>query len=112
MKFIKHFSLLMLLAVLFSCGQPAPGTVKTVQFGIEGMSCAHSCAPTIQEKISAMAGVKAAKVDFESKSAWVSYDDGITNPEAIKNAVEAIAEGVYQVSSSKEIAAFPKDSIQ
>ena len=114
MAYIKQISAALLLVLCISCGQTAsaPGVVKNVAFSIEGMSCAHSCAPTIQENVMGINGVKEAKVSFENKVASVSYDDGITNPEAIKQSIESIAEGVYKVTAVNEIAQMPKDSLQ
>ncbi|MCX6182361.1 MAG: heavy-metal-associated domain-containing protein [Bacteroidetes bacterium] len=110
MEYIKRFSLLAILAVLFSCGS-TPGEIKNVAMTVEGMSCAHSCAPTIKDKLLETNGVKEAKVSFDTKTALVVYDSGITDPETIKSAVESIAEGAYQITDIKEIAAMPKDSV-
>jgi len=111
MEYIKRAALFIMFVFFISCGS-TPGAIKNVEMSIEGMSCAHSCAPTIQEKLITLEGVKEARVDFNSKLALVSYDDGITNPETIKTAIESLAEGSYKVASTKEIAALPKDSVQ
>ncbi|MFM7021637.1 MAG: heavy-metal-associated domain-containing protein [Flavobacteriales bacterium] len=113
MEFIKRFSILLLLpCLLWACGGASVTEVKNVQMSIEGMSCAHSCAPAIQEKLSKAEGVVKAIVNFDSKSAYVSYDAAQTNPEELKKLVDGLYEQAYTVTGYKEITALPKDSIQ
>lgn len=50
--------------------------LKTTTFSIEGMSCQINCAAKIEKSLNNMDGVGTAKVDFESKTATVSYDAG------------------------------------
>ena len=61
---------------------------------IEGMACMH-CVNHVQQALSAVPGVKEAKVDLESKSATVSVDGSVTDA-ALKAAVD---EAGYQAVS-------------
>ena len=61
---------------------------------IEGMACMH-CVNHVQQALSAVPGVKEAKVDLESKSATVSVDDNVTDA-VLKAAVD---EAGYQAVS-------------
>ena len=61
---------------------------------IEGMACMH-CVNHVQQALSAVPGVKEAKVDLESKSATVSVDGNVTDA-ALKAAVD---EAGYQAVS-------------
>ena len=61
---------------------------------IEGMACMH-CVNHVQQVLSAVPGVKEAKVDLESKSATVSVDGSVTDA-ALKAAVD---EAGYQAVS-------------
>ena len=61
---------------------------------IEGMACMH-CVNHVQQALSAIPGVKEAKVDLESKSATVSVDGSVTDA-ALKAAVD---EAGYQAVS-------------
>jgi len=45
-----------------------------VKMNIEGMTCAIGCAATIEKNLNKTLGIASAKVDFESKTAWVVYD--------------------------------------
>ena len=78
------------------------GKTETASFNIEGMSCAMSCAKTIESKLAAVDGVTKATVDFEKKSATVEYDSAKLSPDKIAEAVEAVAGGdTYKVSNMK-----------
>ena len=61
---------------------------------IEGMACMH-CVNHVQKALSAVPGVREAKVDLESKSATVSVDGSVTDA-ALKAAVD---EAGYQAVS-------------
>ena len=69
---------------------------------IEGMTCAIGCAATIEKKLNKTVGIAAAKVDFESKTAWVIYDaaqlgfDGLT--QIVKDAGDT-----YSVSAIESV---------
>ena len=85
----------------------ASGIKEKATFQIEGMTCAMGCAKTIEGKLAKLDGVSSAKVDFESKTATVEFDNGKQNPESIKETVEKIANGAYKVenmTSNKESA--------
>lgn len=127
MKTLKGISLLfMAAAFMVSCKQTSneqkenaaettekvastevAGTMQKATFQVEGMSCAVGCAKVIEGKLAKMDGMKSAKVDFDTKTATVEFDDTKQNPEAIKKMVEEIANGAYKVENinvSKEMA--------
>ncbi|MFD0963748.1 heavy-metal-associated domain-containing protein [Pseudofulvibacter geojedonensis] len=49
-------------------------TIAKAKFNIDGMTCAVGCAAKIEKSLAKMDGVASAKVDFETKTAEVSYD--------------------------------------
>ncbi len=127
MKTLKGISLLfMAAAFMVSCKQTSneqketttettekvastevAGTMQKATFQVEGMSCAVGCAKVIEGKLAKMDGMKSAKVDFDTKTATVEFDDAKQNPDAIKKMVEEIANGAYKVENinvSKEMA--------
>jgi copper chaperone CopZ len=126
MKVIKHISVFALAAMLLvSCKDttkdgnietPENGTVadtiqketaanlETTSFKIDGMTCAIGCAKTIESKLAGLDGVENAKVDFDTKTATISYDAGKQTPETIVGTVEKIADGTYKVSEVKNSA--------
>lgn len=135
MKTLKGFSMIVLVAaMMISCKQNSnkqedvktdtltaegqvssnevSGVMQKATFQVEGMSCAIGCAKVIEGKLAKMDGVKEAKVDFDSKTATVEFDDAKQNPEAIKKMVEEIAEGAYKVQNmqvAKDLAMVDQD---
>jgi len=83
--------------------QSAPvGKTATASLKIEGMSCAVMCASKIEKELAAMDGVQKAKVDFETKTATVQFDDTKQSPEKLVEKVESVADGkTYKVSDIK-----------
>jgi Cu+-exporting ATPase len=66
------------------------------------MTCAVGCAKTIQEKLTDLDGVQTATVDFETKSAMVTFDKTIQTPETLTKVVQATGDGkTYTVSNMK-----------
>lgn len=59
---------------------------------VTGMGCAD-CATKIQNKLKAMAGVTAAKVNLETGRCEVIYDGVNTNPQAILLAIKSLGYG-------------------
>jgi copper chaperone CopZ len=80
----------------------AAASLQKASFTIEGMTCAIGCAKTIEEELNGLDGVKTAKVDFEKKSAIISFDKTILTPEIITKVVQATGDGkTYKVSNMK-----------
>ncbi len=75
------------------------GNTEKATFQIEGMTCAMGCAKMIETKLSGLNGVSEAKVDFDSKTATVVFDDAKQNEESIVNTVQKIANGMYKVEN-------------
>jgi Cu+-exporting ATPase len=63
---------------------------------IEGMGCS-ACSKRIEKALNKLDGVTGAAVDFTSKKASVTYDPGILDLSAIKEAITA--EG-YEVADN------------
>ena len=80
----------------------AVANLQEASFKIDGMTCAIGCAKTIEEELNGLDGVKAAKVDFEKKSASISFDKTILTPKIITKVVQATGDGkTYKVSNMK-----------
>lgn len=76
--------------------------LESASFEIEGMTCAMGCAATIEKKLAEMDGVKEVKVDFETKTATVSFDKTVHTQASLTKTVEAIADGkTYKVANYK-----------
>lgn len=76
--------------------------LATATFHIEGMTCEIGCAKLIEDKLSGLEGVSNAKVDFEKKTATVTFENGKQTPETLTQTVEGVAGGdLYKVSDVK-----------
>ncbi|OIQ17656.1 MAG: hypothetical protein BM557_08170 [Flavobacterium sp. MedPE-SWcel] len=72
--------------------------LETTTFKIDGMTCAVGCAGVIENKLAGLDGVENAEVDFENKTATISFDAAKQTPETIVGTVENVADGIYTVS--------------
>lgn len=61
---------------------PAP---KTVTLAIENMTCA-ACPITVRKSLEKVSGVSKVKVDFDTKTATVTFDPAKTDVEALTRA--------------------------
>ncbi|MBF4506768.1 heavy-metal-associated domain-containing protein [Flavobacterium sp. JLP] len=80
----------------------AAENVQTASFTIDGMTCAVGCAKTIEQELSNLDGVEKATVDFDKKTATVTFDKTIQNPENLTKTVQETGDGkTYKVSNMK-----------
>ena len=80
----------------------AAANLQTANFSIEGMTCEIGCAKTIEKELNGLDGVQKATIDFEKKSATISFDETILKTENISKVVEATGDGkTYKVSNMK-----------
>jgi mercuric ion binding protein len=61
------------------------GTLQTVTLDVRNMTCAV-CPITIKKALERVPGVSDAKVDFEKKTARVSFDPDRASPDALTRA--------------------------
>ena len=80
----------------------AAANLQTANFSIEGMTCEIGCAKTIEKELNGLDGVQKATIDFEKKSATISFDKTVLKTENISKVVEATGDGkTYKVSNMK-----------
>jgi mercuric ion binding protein len=80
----------------------AAENVQKASFEIEGMTCAMGCAKTIEKELSGLDGVEKATVDFDKKTATITFDKTIQNQESLTKVVQATGDGkTYKVSNFK-----------
>ncbi len=80
----------------------ADAKMETASLGIDGMTCEMGCAATIESKLSALDGVKDAHVDFEGKTATVSFDANQQTLASLTETIEKTGGGdTYKVTESK-----------
>ncbi|MBL18853.1 MAG: hypothetical protein CMC82_03360 [Flavobacteriaceae bacterium] len=64
--------------------------LSKISFQVEGMTCEVGCAARIEKKVAAMEGVAMSKVDFEAKTAFVSFDPTTTSFDKVKTTIESL----------------------
>lgn len=80
----------------------AAENLQTASFTIDGMTCAVGCAKTIEEELANLEGVDKATVDFDKKTATVTFDKTIQNPESLTKVVQETGDGkTYKTSNVK-----------
>ena len=61
------------------------GTLETVTFDVKNMTCAV-CPITVKKALEKVPGVNSAKVDFEKKTASVTFDPDKASPATLTKA--------------------------
>ncbi|MCP2026939.1 copper chaperone CopZ [Flavobacterium sp. HSC-32F16] len=80
----------------------AAENAQTASFEIEGMTCAMGCAKTIEKELSNLDGVEKAAVDFDKKTATITFDKTVQNQESLTKIVQETGDGkTYKVSNFK-----------
>ncbi|MFQ3341398.1 MAG: mercuric ion binding protein [Flavobacteriaceae bacterium] len=80
--------------VVVSIKQESPEEIEIIskksfaKLRIEGMTCAIGCAATIEKKLQKTSGISSVKVDFETKTAWVTYDPSLLSLNGISTVVK------------------------
>lgn len=82
---MKHFIRIAVLVGLLGVVPPVLADEATATFTVEKMDCAM-CPITVSKAMENVDGVIKAKVDYDTKTATVTYNDDETNLEEIANA--------------------------
>lgn len=76
-----------------------PENLEEISFEIDGMTCAFGCAKMIESKLAKAKGVDSAKVDFETKLTYISFDKTKQSKEELKKTIETLLDGnTYKAS--------------
>ena len=63
--------------------------MKTEILSVNGMKCEH-CKTNVENAIKHVLGVEMAEVNLANKSVQVTYNDELTSPIQLKNAVDGL----------------------
>lgn len=75
-----------MVAALFLCALTAlAAATKTVTLDVQNMTC-ELCPITVRRSLERVSGVNVVKINFERKTATVTYDPDKTRPEALTKA--------------------------
>ncbi len=81
-------------------GPPGEGVREVLE--ITGMSCA-SCAAAVERALRSVPGVAAANVNFAASKAYVAYDPGRVDREALRRAVRDAGYGVREEGAERTV---------
>ncbi len=56
---------------------------STVTYRVEGMMCSMNCPQKVNDSLNGVDGIKSCKVDFESKTATIIFDNEKIDPDII-----------------------------
>lgn len=82
---MKHFFTIAILLTQLSV--TAMAEERTVTLSVPGMNC-PVCPITVRKALERVDGVRSAKVDYDSKSASIIFDDQVTATDALMKATE------------------------
>jgi mercuric ion transport protein len=71
--------------------------VKKVEFSISGMTCT-GCEEHVKAEVNKLNGIVETQVSYEKEKAFVTFDEGQTSIEAIKNAINSTG---YEATNHK-----------
>ena len=60
----------------------------TTNYNIKGMMCGVSCPKAIYKSLDGVEGIKSCKVDFDTKTAIIVYDDNKIDSKKIASTIE------------------------
>ena len=82
---MRKISALLLSALIAASPLAAAGATQTVKLDVKNMDCA-ACPITVKKALTRVPGVASATVDYDSKTAVVSFDPAKATLEAITKA--------------------------
>ena len=82
--------------------------LSNISFQVDGMTCEIGCAARIKKKVASMEGVALSKVNFEAKTAYISFDPATTSFENVKATIESLGDD-YKVGEATSMPAFTFD---
>ena len=82
---MKNIFIIVTLTTSFFISASALAATKTVNLSVPGMTCSV-CPITVKKALKGVAGVSTVEVNFEKKSAVVTYDDTKASVNALTSA--------------------------
>lgn len=66
--------------------QPQPVATQKIKIPVDGMVCS-ACQSTVKKTIKSLNGVKNVEVSLENKTAFITYNPNLIEPEQIRKAI-------------------------
>jgi copper chaperone CopZ len=92
------------IALATACNTaPAEGSETVVAnqeitLAVDGMTCEMGCKKAIEKTLQNLPGVAYAEVDYETKTAKVSFDNNLLHTDAVIQAVNESYNGIYSAT--------------
>ena len=83
----------------------APAQLQTASFAVEGMSCEIGCANQIEKKLAKFDGVNEADVNYEAKTATVTFDANKVSTTDLIDVIQGAADGNTYKATLEQAAA-------
>ena len=80
-----------IIYIIFCSGFLIAGETTAI-YKVDGMMCGMNCPMKVKQSLNEVEGIKMCQVDFETKTATVTFDDAIIDRKKI---ADAIAKGTY-----------------
>jgi len=125
MKTPKYLIMMLVVSVFSSCGHHTPVSYVNAEgdengtfakLTIEGMMCEKACGTKIAKELRNVPGVTSAEVDFEEQRAEnfaiVRWNNNLSDPNQLVEAVNKIADGKLYKVQSMEIVTVKKTTGQ
>ena len=88
------------IILLLSCAGFLLAAETTATYRVEGMMCNKNCPMKVKQSLTGVDGVKMCQVDFESKTATVTFDDEKISREKIADTIAK--ETYYKVTDANK----------
>ena len=85
--------------------------MKKLKFNVTGMSCA-ACQAHVEKAVSKVNGVMDVNVNLLANKMTVDLDEGVTNAQAVINAVESAGYGANEIGDKENKTASPVAAAQ
>ena len=85
--------------------------MKKLKFNVTGMSCA-ACQAHVEKAVSKVEGVTDVNVNLLANKMTVDLDEGVTNAQAVINAVESAGYGASEICDKENKTASPVAAAQ
>jgi copper chaperone CopZ len=99
---VRLSALLLCGALMVAC-RDEPKNLMRVEIAVSGMVC-DSCVQGITHEVGRLEGVESVEVDLESGTAVVVYAEGVIDPAALEQKIEALG---YGATPGSPVAAEP-----
>lgn len=75
-------------SAVYAADEPAPAGPAKQTFVVQGLHC-PPCTSTVESALKRVKGVQSAKVDWKTKNAWITFDEGVISAQQVAQQIAA-----------------------